>query len=44
MYKPPLPQLQLDRPSITSDRTVLSKTYAIGKKADRHNLAKLMIL
>jgi serine/threonine-protein kinase len=42
MYKPPLPQLQLDRTPITCDRTVLSKTYAIGKKAERHNLAKLM--
>ena len=42
MYKPPLPQPQLDRTSITSDRTVLSKTYAIAKKAERHNLAKLM--
>jgi serine/threonine-protein kinase len=42
MYKPPLPQPQLDRTAITSDRTVLSKTYAIAKKAERHNLAKLM--
>jgi len=42
MYKPPLPQPQLDRTPITSDRTVLSKTYAIAKKAERHNLAKLM--
>jgi len=42
MYKPPLPQPQLDRASITSDRTVLSKTYAIAKKAERHNLAKLI--
>ena len=42
MYKPPLPQPQLDRTSITSDRTVLSKTYAIAKKAERHNLAKLI--
>ncbi|MEG4289282.1 hypothetical protein Q5692_33925 [Microcoleus sp. C2C3] len=41
MYKPPLPQPQLDRTPITSDRTVLSKTYAIAKKAERHNLAKL---
>jgi hypothetical protein len=42
MYKPPLPQPQLDRTPITSHRTVLSKTYAIAKKAERHNLAKLM--
>jgi serine/threonine-protein kinase len=42
MYKPPLPQPQLDRTSITSDRTVLSKTYAIAKKVERHNLAKLI--
>ena len=42
MYKPPLPQPQLDRTPITSDRTVLSKTYAIAKKAERHNLAKLI--
>ena len=42
MYKPPLSQAQLDRTPITSDRTVLSKTYAIAKKAGRHNLAKLM--
>ncbi|MEG4812433.1 hypothetical protein QUA82_33650 [Microcoleus sp. F8-D3] len=42
MYKPPLPKPQLDRTPITSDRTVLSKTYAIAKKAERHNLAKQM--
>jgi hypothetical protein len=42
MYKPPLPQPQLDGTSIPSDRTVLSKTYAIAKKAERHNLAKLI--
>jgi len=42
MYKPPLPQPQLDRPPIACDRTVLNKTYAIAKKAERHNLAKLM--
>ena len=42
MYKPPLPQPQLDRTPITCDRTVLSKTYAISKKAERHNLAKLI--
>jgi len=43
MYKPPLPQPKLDRTPITSDRAVLSKTYAIAKKADRHNnWAKLM--
>jgi hypothetical protein len=35
MYKPPLPQAQLDR-------TVRSKAYAIAKKVERHNLAKLM--
>jgi hypothetical protein len=35
MYKPPLLQAQLDR-------TVLSKAYAIAKKAGHHNLAKLM--
>ena len=44
MYKPPRSQAQLDRTPITSDRTVLSKTYAIAKKAGRHNLAKLMTL
>ena len=42
MYKPPLSQAQLDRTPITSDRTVLSKAYAIAKKAGCHNLAKLM--
>ena len=42
MYKPPLPQPKLDGRSITSDRAVLSKTYAIAKKAERHNLAKLI--
>jgi serine/threonine-protein kinase len=42
MYKPPLPQPQLDRTAIACDRTVLSKTYAIAKKAEPHNLAKLM--
>lgn len=42
MYKPPLSQAQLDRTPITSDRTVLTKAYAIAKKAERHNLAKLM--
>ena len=42
MYKPPLAQPQLDRTPITSDRTVLSKTYAIARKAEPHNLAKLM--
>ncbi len=34
MYKPPLPQPQLDRTPITSDH--------IAKKAERHNLVKLM--
>lgn len=42
MYKPPLSQAQLDRTPITSDRTLLSKAYAIAKRAGRHNLAKLM--
>lgn len=42
MYKPPLSQAQLDRRPITSDHTVLSKAYAIAKKAGCHNLAKLM--
>jgi len=42
MYKPPRSQAQLDRAPITFDRTVLSKAYAIAKKAGRHNLAKLM--
>lgn len=42
MYKLPLSQAQLDRRPITSDRTLLSKAYAIAKKAGRHNLAKLM--
>ncbi|MFB8796124.1 MAG: hypothetical protein U7126_18330 [Microcoleus sp.] len=35
MYKPPIAQPQLDR-------TVLSKIYAIAKKVERHNLAKLI--
>ncbi|MEG4441833.1 hypothetical protein QUB47_06750 [Microcoleus sp. AT9_B5] len=40
MYKPSLPQPQPDRTVLS--KTVLSKTYAIAKKAERHNLAKLM--
>ena len=42
MYKLPFSQFQLNCTPITLERTVLSKIYAIAKKAERHKLAKLM--
>ncbi|MDF0556378.1 hypothetical protein [Kamptonema sp. UHCC 0994] len=42
MYKLPFSQFQLNCTPITSERTIVTKIYAIAKKAERHKLAKLM--